>query len=45
MKSWRGTAGAIRGASLGHDVVVAPQHTCYLQSPQGLEDDPRRVFW
>ena len=38
--SWRGTAGAIRGASLGHDVVVAPQHTCYLQGPQGLEDDP-----
>lgn len=28
--SWRGTQGGIKGAQLGHDVVMVPTHYCYF---------------
>jgi len=39
--SWRGTAGAIKAANAGHDVVMAPSPTLYLDRLQStLPDEP-----
>lgn len=38
--SWRGAQGGITAASRGNDVVMTPVDPCYLDNPQGLDDDP-----
>ncbi|MBQ8126303.1 MAG: beta-N-acetylhexosaminidase [Kiritimatiellae bacterium] len=38
--SWRGPQGGIQAAARGHDVVMCPIDPCYIDNPQGLEDDP-----
>lgn len=39
--SWRGTQGAVTAARLGHDVVLSPDPTLYLNHLQsGLDDEP-----
>ena len=39
--SWRGTKGAIKAANAGHDVVLAPSPTLYLDQLQStLPDEP-----
>lgn len=39
--SWRGTRGAIKAANAGHDVVMAPSPTLYLDQLQStLPDEP-----
>lgn len=39
--SWRGTAGAVKAANAGHDVVMAPSPTLYLDRLQSdLPDEP-----
>jgi hexosaminidase len=39
--SWRGTKGAIKAANAGHDVVMAPSPTLYLDQLQStLPDEP-----
>jgi hexosaminidase len=40
--SWRGTAGGIKAASMGYDVVMAPTTYCYLDYVQAsdLEKEP-----
>ena len=40
--SWRGTAGGIRAANAGHDVIMTPIDNCYLDYPQKVKDDPYR---
>ena len=37
--SWRGTQGAITAARLGHDVVLSPAPTLYLDNLQSRRDD------
>lgn len=37
--SWRGTQGAIAAARLGHDVVLSPAPTLYLDNLQSRRDD------
>jgi hexosaminidase len=37
--SWRGTQGAISAARLGHDVVLSPAPTLYLDNLQSRRDD------
>jgi hexosaminidase len=37
--SWRGTQGAIDAARLGHDVVLSPAPTLYLDNLQSARDD------
>ena len=37
--SWRGTQGAITAAHLGHDVVLSPAPTLYLDNLQSRRDD------
>ena len=40
--SWRGTAGGIKAASMGYDVIMTPTTYCYLDYVQGndLEKEP-----
>ena len=38
--SWRGPQGGIKAANRGNDAVMTPVDPCYLDNPQGLEDDP-----
>ena len=38
--SWRGPGGGIKAAARGNDAVMTPVNPCYLDNPQGLEDDP-----
>ncbi|TXD95946.1 family 20 glycosylhydrolase [Mitsuaria sp. TWR114] len=37
--SWRGTEGAVAAANLGHDVVLAPAGSLYLDNLQSARDD------
>jgi hexosaminidase len=37
--SWRGTNGAVEAARLGHDVVLSPSPTLYLDNLQSRQDD------
>ena len=37
--SWRGTQGAVDAARLGHDVVLSPAPTLYLDNLQSARDD------
>jgi len=38
--SWRGTAGGIKAASEGHDVVMCPTSNCYIDYAQAKEGEP-----
>ena len=38
--SWRGPKGGIKAAARGNDAVMCPVDPCYIDNPQGLEDDP-----
>ena len=38
--SWRGMAGGIAAAKMGHQVVMSPNDFCYLDYGQGIKDDP-----
>ena len=38
--SWRGMAGGIAAAKMGHQVVMSPNDFCYLDYGQGIENDP-----
>ena len=38
--AYRGTRAGREAAALGHDAVMAPAGTCYLDFPQGLAGDP-----
>ena len=38
--SWRGPQGGIKAAARGNDAVMCPVDPCYIDNPQGLEDDP-----
>ena len=39
--SWRGTAGGIKAASEGHDVVMTPTANCYIDYPQAQQGEPK----
>ena len=41
--SWRGTAGGIKAASEGHDVVMTPTSHCYIDYPQAKQGEPRSI--
>lgn len=38
--SWRGAGGGIKAAARGNDAIMTPVNPCYIDNPQGLEDDP-----
>jgi hexosaminidase len=42
--SWRGYAGGIEAAHLGHDVVMTPTDYCYFNFYQGAEKDEPLAF-
>ena len=42
--SWRGNAGGIAAANMGHDVVMTPTTNCYLDYVQSRDpDEPRAI--
>jgi len=41
--SWRGTAGGIKAASEGHDVVMTPTSNCYIDYAQAKQGEPRAM--
>lgn len=43
--SWRGVAGGVAAAAVGHDVVMTPSSHCYFDFPQGLVAQPKAATW
>ena len=41
--SWRGTAGGIKAATEGHDVVMTPTSHCYIDYLQAQQGEPRGI--
>jgi len=41
--SWRGTAGGIKAATEGHDVVMTPTSNCYIDYPQAQQGEPKAM--
>ena len=41
--SWRGTAGGIKAASEGHDVVMTPTDNCYIDYAQAQQGEPKAM--
>ncbi|MCX6873161.1 MAG: beta-N-acetylhexosaminidase [Verrucomicrobia bacterium] len=41
--SWRGTAGGIKAATEGHDVVMTPTSHCYIDYLQAKQGEPRGI--
>lgn len=43
--SWRGSAGGIKAAQMGYDVVMSPNNYCYLDYAQSPDLDSEPLCW